>query len=131
TFNAGAGSCMSAEGCFEMDAGIMRSSDLATGAVAALPDALDPILVAQAVMEDSPHALLAGAGAEAFARSRGVGRFGRDLVFTDKAQRRFEQAKAGQAQRHGQADTVGAVALDVHGNTAVACSTGGVLLKLK
>jgi beta-aspartyl-peptidase (threonine type) len=58
-----------------------------------------------------------------------VGRFGREHVLTDKAQQTFEAAMAGRSVRDGQADTVGAVTLDVAGDTCSACSTGGVLLK--
>ncbi len=128
-FNAGRGSCMNAEGRFEMDAGIMRSVDMRVGAVAAVPEIRDPILLARAVMNDSRHCLLVGEGAVRFAWSRGIGTFGREEVWTEKAQRRFEEANAGLSQRDGQADTVGAVALDRNGHFAAACSTGGVLLK--
>jgi beta-aspartyl-peptidase (threonine type) len=130
-FNAGRGSCMNADGAFEMDAGIMRSTDLRSGAVAAAPDLLDPILVAEAVLERSPHCLLAGEGVVRFARQHGVGTFGRDGVWTDKAQVRWERAhvRGDNQAPFGQADTVGAVALDASGQLCVACSTGGVLLK--
>jgi beta-aspartyl-peptidase (threonine type) len=129
-FNAGRGACMTAAGGFEVDAGIMRSRDLASGAVAAVPDLADAILVAQAVMSRSRHCLLAGEGAVAFARAHGVGTFGREHLWTAKAQARYEEASAGLGQAVGQADTVGAVAIDEHGELCVGCSTGGVLLKL-
>jgi L-asparaginase / beta-aspartyl-peptidase len=128
-FNAGRGACMTAAGTFEVDAGIMRSRDLASGAVAAVPDLSDAILVAQAVMADGGHRLLAGAGAVALARARGVGTFGREGLWTAKAQARFDDALAGRGQPVGQADTVGAVAIDARGDLCVGCSTGGVLLK--
>jgi len=128
-FNAGRGACMTEEGRFELDAGIMRSRDLGSGAVAAVPDVADPIVVAQAVMEHGRHRLLAGQGAVAFARAQGVGRFDRDALWTAKAQARYEDAVAGRGSPSGQADTVGAVAIDEHGELCVACSTGGVLLK--
>jgi len=128
-FNAGRGACMTAAGTFEVDASIMRSRDLASGAVAAVPDLSDAILVAQAVMADGRHRLLAGPGAVAFARSLGVGTFGREGLWTAKAQARYEEALAGRGQVVGQADTVGAVAIDARGDLCVGCSTGGVLLK--
>jgi beta-aspartyl-peptidase (threonine type) len=131
TFNAGRGACMTDAGTFEMDAGIMRSVDLRSGAVGAVPDVGDAILVAQAVMEHGRHRFLVGEGAVAHARAHGLGRFDRDWVWTEKGQRRFDRAMAhnDRAARDGQADTVGAVAIDRHGNTCSGCSTGGVLLK--
>lgn len=129
TFNAGRGACMTEAGTFEVDAGIMRSRDLASGAVAAVPDLADAILVARAVMVDGRHRLLAGPGAAAFAQALGVGTFGREELWTAKAQARYEEATAGRAQAVGQADTVGAVAIDARGDLCVGCSTGGVLRK--
>lgn len=128
-FNAGRGACMNADGVVEVDAGVMRGRDAAVGAIAAVPELGDAIAVARAVLEHSDHCLLAGDGAVRFAKARGVGRFGRDAVWTAKAQARYDAAKRGTADATGQADTVGAVAIDAAGHVAVACSTGGVLLK--
>lgn len=129
-FNAGRGACMTAAGQFEVDASLMRSRDLASGAIAAVPNLCDAILVAQAVMNRSRHCLIAGEGAVAFARALGVGTFGFEGLWTAKAQARFDAAIAGRGEVVGQADTVGAVAIDERGELCVACSTGGVLLKL-
>ena len=129
TFNAGKGSCFDENGDIVVDAGVMRGDDLACGAVAALPECGDAILVAHAVLEHSPHVLLAGDGALAFAKAHGVGTFGRDAVWTAKAQARWDAWKAGRTPNHGQADTVGAVVRDGQGRLAAACSTGGVLGK--
>lgn len=129
SFNAGRGSCMNAEGNFEVDAGIMRSRDGAMGAIAAVPDLADAIVVAELVMERSRHNMLAGPAAARFAREHGVGRFGAEHLWTSKAQDKYEQGRAGGAEIDGQADTVGAVALDARGDLCVGCSTGGVLLK--
>ena len=129
TFNAGRGSCMTDAGTFEVDAGIMRSIDMRSGAIAAVPDLADAITVARAVMNHGRHRFFAGAGAVQRARELGVGRFGREHLWTDKAQTKFEAAMAGRAARDGQADTVGAVTLDGDGHLCAACSTGGVLLK--
>lgn len=128
SFNAGRGACMTSEATFEADAGLMRSRDLRSGAVAAVPDVRNAIDLARVVLR-SEHRLVVGSGAVRMAEAHGVGIFGRDEVWTRKAQERYERALRGRADRHGQADTVGAVALDRHGDTAVACSTGGVLLK--
>jgi beta-aspartyl-peptidase (threonine type) len=129
TFNAGRGSCMTDAGTFEVDAGIMRSIDMRSGAIAAVPDLADAIEVARAVMNHGRHRFFAGTGAVQRAKELGVGRFGREHVWTDKAQTKFEQAMAGRSTRDGQADTVGAVTLDANGQLCSACSTGGVLLK--
>jgi beta-aspartyl-peptidase (threonine type) len=120
-FNAGRGSVANAAGGFEMDAAVMRSLDLASGAVAAVPDCRDPVAIAWKVMTDSPHCLLVGDGAVRFARAHGVGRFGRELVSTPRA-----GASAGEVSRRDGADTVGALVLDRAGNLAAAGSTGGV-----
>jgi beta-aspartyl-peptidase (threonine type) len=128
TYNAGRGACMNELGEIELDAGIMRG-DGRSGAVAAVPDVGDAILLAQAVMHDGRHRILAGAGAVRFATAQGVGTFGRDRVWTPKAQARWENARRDAATAPGQADTVGAVVLDGAGLFCVGCSTGGVLLK--
>jgi beta-aspartyl-peptidase (threonine type) len=129
TFNAGRGSCMTDAGTFEADAGIMRSIDMRSGAIAAVPDLADAINVARAVMQRGAHRFFAGPGAVQHARELGVGRFGREHVFTEKAHKKYEEAMAGRSSRDGQADTVGAVTLDAAGHLCSACSTGGVLLK--
>jgi beta-aspartyl-peptidase (threonine type) len=128
-YNAGRGSCMNAEGEFEADAGIMRSSDGRKGGVGAVPELADAIVVAREVMRASRHALLVGEGAARFARSRGVGTFDRDAIWTQKSQDRYEAALANRAARDNRADTVGAVALDSGGRVCAGASTGGVLLK--
>lgn len=130
TFNAGRGSCMTEPGEFEVDASIMRSIDMRSGAIAGVKNLRDGILVAQAVMNHTKHSLLVGDAAEAFAKKHEVGSFGRDEVWTEKAQRRYDGARSGEMQKDNRADTVGAVARDQHGNLCVAGSTGGVLLKL-
>ncbi len=129
-FNAGRGACMNRDGEFEHDAAIMRSRDLRSGAVACLRAIRDPVLVARLVMEETHHCLLVGAGAEAFARARGVGHFGRDEVWTAKAEAAHRGVLEGHASADNRADTVGAVALDREGNLCAAASTGGVLFKL-
>lgn len=128
TFNAGRGSCMNADGIVEVDAAIMRGSDRGVGAIAAVPELGNAIDVAAAVLEVGGACLLAGAGAVAFARARGIGRFGREQVWTAKAQARWDALRAGDAGI-GQADTVGAVVRDADGHVAAAGSTGGVLGK--
>ncbi|KIG14791.1 Isoaspartyl aminopeptidase [Enhygromyxa salina] len=129
-FNAGRGACMTALGEFEVDAGIMRSRDRQTGAVASVRELANACELARAVMERSDHALLVGDGAQRFGEACGVGRFGRELLWTDKAQQRFEQARSGQTPIDNRADTVGAIAMDRRGHLCALGSTGGVLFKL-
>ncbi len=129
-FNAGRGACMNRDGEFEHDAAIMRSRDLRSGAVAGVRAIRDPVQLARLVMESTPHCLLIGAGAEALGRAHGVGSFGRDEVWTAKAEAAYHGVLAGQASADNRADTVGALALDHEGHLCAATSTGGVLFKL-
>lgn len=130
TFNAGRGACMTDAGEFELDAGVMRGRDRATGAVASVRDLADACVLARAVLERSRHSLLVGEGARRFGEKLGVGRFDRSLVHTEKAQLKYDRAKSGVMPADNRADTVGAIALDRRGGLCAVGSTGGVLLKL-
>ena len=124
-FNAGTGSTLNRDGEVEMDASVMVGSDLRCGGVAAIRRVRNPVLVARVVMEATRHALLAGAGAVAFARERGF----RDYEpITRESRERYRRAL--QAGRIAGGNTVGAVALDTGGTLAAATSTGGTALKL-
>ena len=135
-FNAGRGAVFTADGKNELDAAIMDGSTLAAGAVAGVTRIRNPILLARAVMERSPHVFLVGAGAEAFAEEIGVGFVEPAWFHTDERWQQLERARA--AEQAGALDTlpreyrygtVGAVALDQHGNLAAATSTGGMTNK--
>ena len=121
-FNAGTGCVLNREGTAEMDAAVMTGENLRCGGVAAITRVRNPVLVARQVMEATPHVLLAGAGATAFARAHGFSDY--DPV-TRASSRRFRLRAAVASP-----GTVGAVALDIHGRLAAATSTGGVSLKL-
>lgn len=135
-FNAGKGAVFTNEGKNELDASIMNGKDLTAGAVAGVRNIKNPISLARAVMEKSEHVLLAGNGAETFAKSIGA-EFADDAYFF--TQQRFDQLQ--QAKESGTVimdhtvtdekkfGTVGAVALDVHGNLAAGTSTGGMTNK--
>lgn len=123
-FNAGSGSCFNADGEIEMDASVMEGEGLRAGAVAAVRRIRNPVLAARAVMEKSRHVLLAGHGAEAFARQHGLKLESESYFHT--AVRRAALAR-NLKNHHG---TVGAVALDQDGNLAAATSTGGYTGKL-
>ncbi len=70
-FNAGKGAVFTHEGRNELDASLMDGATLKAGAVAGVRRVKNPILLARAVMEHSPHVMLTGEGAEAFAKARG------------------------------------------------------------
>lgn len=129
-FNAGRGACMNRDGHFEHDAAVMRSRDLRSGAIAGVPAIRDAVLLARLVMEETRHCLMIGAGAEELGRSHGVGHFGRDEVWTAKAEAMYRGVLSGHEPADSRADTVGALALDRDGHLCVATSTGGVLFKL-
>lgn len=114
--NAGRGSVLTIEGLVEMDASLMSGADLRAGAVAAVTGVRHPVALARAVMEDTPHLLLAGAGAERLASEAGLELCEPDWFVTERQRERWMAAKG----------TVGAVALDSAGHLAAATSTGGV-----
>jgi beta-aspartyl-peptidase (threonine type) len=103
------------------------------GAVAGLKHIKNPIRLARLVMEKSPHVMMAGEGAEAFAKQEGVDFVDQKYFYTDRAWKALqdelsaEKKKAAQAEDHH--GTVGAVALDQHGNLAAGTSTGGLTNK--
>ncbi len=133
-FNAGRGSVYATNGRHEMEASIMCGQQLDAGAVAMIQRVRHPISLARTVLKASPHVLLVGAGAETFAREHGL-RFEAANWFDDP-KRWAQLQEARQAQRvqldHAarKMGTVGAVALDLHGNLAAATSTGGMTNKM-
>jgi beta-aspartyl-peptidase (threonine type) len=127
-FNAGRGAVYTAAGTHEMDAAIMDGSARRAGAVAGICGPRNPILAARAVMDHTPHVMLAGAGAMDFCRAQGLD-FAPPGYFDTESRRRAlaeflrGQGLDDQSRRHG---TVGAVARDRAGNLAAATSTGGM-----
>jgi beta-aspartyl-peptidase (threonine type) len=155
-FNAGHGAVLNAEGKCELDASIMDGRALAAGAVAGVSRVRNPITLARAVMERSPHVMFAGTGAERFAEQVG----GIELVTNEyfQTERRREELRRAQQKEKEQSNrraalggpsgplfatidendsldverkygTVGCVALDKNGNLAAGTSTGGMTNK--
>ena len=128
-FNAGRGSVFSYNGVNELDASIMDGGDRAAGAVTALRHVRNPVKVARAVMEASPHVFLGGSGAEEFAREQGIELVDADWFATPERWRQLQELKEkklGWFDAEVKYGTVGAVAADSHGDVAAATSTGGL-----
>lgn len=128
-FNAGHGAVVTAEGRHELDAAIMDGSNLMAGAIAGVTDIKNPISTARMVMEQTPHVLLMGTGASAFAKEHGAEIVTNEYFSTPA---RLEQIRRIRERREAAnpTGTVGCVALDMSGNLAAATSTGGMSGKM-
>jgi beta-aspartyl-peptidase (threonine type) len=140
-FNAGYGSVLNLDGRVEMDAALMvaeppagkpeRTPRIRAGAVAAVTRVSNPILLARAIMEKTPHILMAGAGAERIAGRAGIALCRPEELITARAKARWRlmlERKLEAAE--SAAGTVGAAAIDARGAIAAATSTGGMTGKL-
>jgi len=136
-FNAGRGSVFGKDGSQEMDASIMDGSNLMAGAVSAVRNIRNPVELAYTIMTKSQHVMLNGDGAGDFAKLHGLKTEPDDYFFSSF---RYEQWRQMQGMEEAALDhnvklkdkkfgTVGAVAVDVRGNTAAATSTGGMTNK--
>jgi len=138
-FNAGHGAVFTSEGTHELDAALMEGTGLQAGAVAGVRHVKNPILAAQAVLNDGRFVLLGAQGADSFARNAGLDMVANDYYSTEH---RLAQLRAVQATMPGRTaldhsgavgnarfGTIGAVALDCNGHLAAATSTGGMTNK--
>ena len=144
-FNAGLGAVYTFDGTHELDASIMDGKTMNAGAVAGVSHISNPIDLAIEVMKNSPHVMLSGAGAEEFALNQGFSLVPAKYFDTDKRHNSLLDAKeklrnaekatkdfqaaVGQLDLDYKFGTVGAVALDRHGNLAAGTSTGGMTAK--
>jgi beta-aspartyl-peptidase (threonine type) len=136
-FNAGKGAVFTHEETHEMDASIMRGDNLMAGAVAGVRHIKNPIQLSRKVMENSEHVMLCGEGASAFARKMGFEFMNDDYFYTKQRHEQWKKAilEDKVALDHNiktngkKFGTVGAVALDLHGNLAAGTSTGGMTNK--
>ncbi len=143
-FNAGRGAVFTWEGKNELDSSIMDGATRNAGAAAGVKFTKNPILLARAVMENSRHVMLSGAGADEFSREQGLEQIDQKYFYTqsrfDSLQRFKKQVEARELDSIKTSDrtkvdalgrdfrfgTVGAVAVDKNGNIAAGTSTGGL-----
>lgn len=130
--SVGYGGAPDRDGHVTLDACIMDEAGRC-GSVAFLREILHPISVARRVMEETPHVMLVGQGAQDFAVAQG---FERQNMLTPEADERWrrwldENGETGpppiNAENH---DTIGMLALDRNGDLSGACTTSGAAYKL-
>jgi len=136
TFDAGRGSFLNRDGRVQLDALIMDGATLRAGGVGGVERLRNPVRAARKILSESPHVYFVGEGAERFAAEHGIPLCqNEDLIIPREVERLREyQAHAAEQAPNLFApaishDTVGAVAVDSHGNVAAATSTGGTLNK--
>lgn len=133
-FNAGTGAALTSSGEVELDASCMDGTTLRAGGVAGVKTVKNPILLARRVCDDTPHVLIVGRGAEAFARECGIPEVPNALMVTKRQWERWRELHE-EAQRVGadvvrkKIGTIGAVAVDAKGHVAACTSTGGTMYK--
>jgi L-asparaginase / beta-aspartyl-peptidase len=139
-FNAGKGAVLTSDQRVELDASFMDGAALKAGAVAGVSTIKNPISAARKVMENSPHVLLVGKGAELFAKEQKLEIVDSSYFYTEKSVKQLKKIKElekikneGEGSDKDESDkkfgTVGAVALDKYGNLTAGTSTGGMVNK--
>jgi len=128
-FNAGRGSVFTYQGTNELDAAVMDGRDRDAGAVTGVTATKNPVSLARAVMEHSPHVFLSREGADQFSRDHGLEQVGPEWFATPERRRQLEVMRSQEDHYFDEElkyGTVGAVAVDVRGHVAAATSTGGL-----
>ena len=128
-FNAGRGAVFTYDGVNELDAAVMRGDTRSAGAVTGVTTTKNPIKLARAVMEKSPHVFLSREGADQFSREQGLEQAEPEWFATSERRRQLDELKAQQVGWYDvdlKYGTVGAVAVDQAGHVAAATSTGGL-----
>ena len=133
-FNAGKGAVYTSSETHELDASIMEGQTLQAGAVSGVSNVKNPIVLARLVMTDSPHVMLSGKGAETFAEEHNLEIVSNDYFNTEYRYQQLQESKERAKKKAAlqppeKFGTVGAVALDKHGNLTAATSTGGTTNK--
>tara|TARA_R110002012_G_scaffold322083_1_gene554910 strand:+ start:90610 stop:91695 length:1086 start_codon:yes stop_codon:yes gene_type:complete len=142
-FNAGKGAVFTNAETNELDASIMDGKTLNAGASAGTRTVKNPINLARAVMENSPHVMLSGLGAEQFAQEQGLTIVDSSYFFTENRYKSLQRVKEYELKKKADKKTafydatikdskfgtVGCVALDKNGNLAAGTSTGGMTNK--
>ena len=141
-FNAGKGAVLNSNASIELDASFMEGKSLGAGAISGVRTVKNPISAAIKVMEASPHVMLSGSGADAFANEQGLEIVSPDYFLTERrinALREVQKASSISKTNHKYQSndfinqqhygTVGCVALDIFGNLAAGTSTGGMTNK--
>src|SRR5690606_15206174 len=103
-FNAGKGAVFTHDGRNELDASLMDGATRKAGAVAGVHNVKNPILLAREVMQHSPHVMMAGAGAEAFAKERGVEQVDPSYFRTERRWQQLQRALEEDARGQAHAD---------------------------
>ncbi len=137
-FNAGKGAVFTNKGTHEMDASIMDGKTLEAGAVSGISNVQNPVALARLIKDKSGHVFLCGSEAETFAKLMQLPFQPDDYFYEEGRYKQWQEVKdsdgyqldhtvnSGEGKKFG---TVGAVALDLHGNIAAATSTGGMTNK--
>ena len=136
-FNAGKGAVFTNAGTNELDASVMDGTSQNAGAVGGVKKVRNPIQAAVAVMDNSPHVMLTGEGADQFAEEQGLNLVENDYFHTDRRWKSLQKVKEKEAAKTGyimentdsKFGTVGCVALDNSGNIFAGTSTGGMTNK--